>query len=167
MKKYLTNEEIGYEKVRVVDEEGKNLGVFILEDAVKLAKEKNLDLILISEKAQPPVCKIADYGKFLYLMGKKEKEKKKETGQMKTIRLGYNISLHDFQTKIKQAEKFLKEKHKIKVELILRGREKLFKDLAQKKVEDFFEILKQKIEVEKEGEIQLQPKGLILILRPK
>lgn len=167
MKKYLTNEEIGYEKVRVVDEEGKNLGVFSLKEAVKLAKEKNLDLILISEKADPPVCKIADYGKFVYLMEKKEKEKKRESREMKTIRLGYNISLHDFQVRIKQAEKFLKQNHKVKVELILRGREKLFKDLAKKKIEDFFEALKEKIEVEKESEIQFQPKGLILILRPK
>lgn len=161
------NEEIRFELIRVIDEKGNNLGVLSLNEALSLAKEKNLDLVLISERAEPPVCKITDYGKFVYLMEKKEKEKKKSTTTLKTVRLGYNISLHDLEVKACLAERFLKENHRVKIELILRGREKLFKDLAQQKLENFFQLLNQRIGVEKEGSIQVQPKGLILILKPK
>lgn len=166
-KKYLVDQEIPFSKVRVIDEQGKNLGVFELKEAIAKAKEKGLNLVLITEKADIPVCKIVDYGKFRYEKEKKEKEKKSKEKETKVIRLGYNISEHDLQTKLKLCEKFLLQGHKVKIEMILRGREKIFSNLAKEKLEKFFELLKEKIEIEKEGEIQTLPKGLLLILKRK
>jgi translation initiation factor IF-3 len=166
-KKFLVDEQIKAEKVRVIDEEGKNLGVFLFEEALKLAKEKNLNLILISEKADPPVCKIADYGKFLYSLRKKEKEKKKKEVEVKGIRIGYNTSLHDLEIKANQAKKFLEKGHKVMIEMILRGREKGLKDFAKEKMEKFLEILNSKIEIKVEGEIKFVPRGLITIVHKK
>jgi translation initiation factor IF-3 len=166
-KKFLIDEQIKAEKVRVIDEEGKNLGVFLFEEALKLAREKNLNLILISEKANPPVCKIADYGKFFYSLRKKEKEKKKKETEVKGIRIGYNTSLHDLEIKANQAKKFLEKGHKVMIEMILRGRERELKDFAKEKMEKFLEILNSKIEIKIEGEIKFVPRGLITIVHKK
>ncbi len=164
-KKYLVNEQIPYEKVRVIDEEGKNLGIMDLKEGIEMARQKGLSLVLISEKAEPPVCKILDYGKFLYSLEKSEKKGKEK--EMKVIRLSYNISEHDLETKGKMAEKFLKEGHRVKIEMILRGREKMFSNLAKEKMEKFFNALAERVAIQREGEIQSQPKGLILIVRKK
>jgi len=165
-KKILINNQIRAEKVRVIDEEGKQIGIFSLEEALKIAKERNLDLILVTEKADPPVCKIADFGKYLYWLKKKAKGTKK-VSETKTIRLSFNISLHDIAIKARQAEKFLKEGNKVKVELILRGREKGLSDLGKKKIEEFLGILKSLIEIKTEGEIKKEPKGFTLIVSRK
>jgi len=165
-KKYLVNEKIKAERVRVIDEDGKNLGIFKLEEALKIAREKNLDLILITEKADPPVCKIGDYGKFLYEKEKREKEKKKEV-EIKGIRIGFNISLNDLKTKANQAERFLKEGKKVQVELILRGREKSFEEIGKEKIEKFLEILKEKIEIKIDQELKRVPRGFIMLISKK
>jgi len=110
------------------------------EEALAKAKELGLDLILITEKANPPVCKIIDYGKYLYQQ--KEKEKRARASQVKGVRLRFNISIHDMETKAKQARKFLEAGNKVKIELILRGREKALTDYAKEKLEKFLELLK-------------------------
>jgi translation initiation factor IF-3 len=166
-KKFLLDEQIKAEKVRVIKEDGTNLGVFSFEEALKLAKDQNLNLILISDKANPPVCKIADFGKFLYSLRKKEKDKKKKETEVKGVRIGYNTSLHDLEIKANQAKKFLEKGHKVMVEMILRGREKELKDFALEKMKKFLEILNSKIEIKTEGEIKFLPRGLVAIVQKK
>ena len=166
-KKFLFDEQIKAEKVRVIKEDGTNLGVFSFEEALKLAKDQNLNLILISDKANPPVCKIADFGKFLYSLRKKEKDKKKKETEVKGVRIGYNTSLHDLEIKANQAKKFLEKGHKVMVEMILKGREKELKDFALEKMKKFLEILNSKIEIKTEGEIKFLPRGLVAIVQKK
>jgi translation initiation factor IF-3 len=167
-KKFLINNQIRASKVRVIDESGKNLGIFPLEEALKIAKERNLDLIQITDKAEPPVCKISDYGKFLYQMKKKGKGKRKEKGgEVKGIRLGFNISEHDMETKANQAKEFLEEGNRIQVEMVLRGREKNLTEFAKEKIKKFLEILESKIPIKVEQELKKVPRGFIMIISKK
>jgi translation initiation factor IF-3 len=167
-KKFLINNQIRASKVRVIDEDGKNLGIFPLEEALKIAKERNLDLIQITDKADPPVCKISDYGKFLYQMKKRERGKRKEKGgEVKGIRLGFNISEHDMETKANQAKEFLEEGNRIQVEMVLRGREKNLTEFAKEKIKKFLEILESKIPIKVEQELKRVPRGFIMIISKK
>ena len=135
------------------------------EEALAKAKELGLDLILITEKANPPVCKIIDYGKYLYQQ--KEKEKRARASQVKGVRLRFNISIHDMETKAKQARKFLEAGNKVKIELILRGREKALTDYAKEKLEKFLELLKSYIEVDIDQPLKKTPRSLIVIIKKK
>jgi translation initiation factor IF-3 len=165
-KRILVNNQIRAEKVRVIDEEGKQLGIFSFQEALRMAKERNLDLIQVTEKVEPPVCKIGDLGKYLYWLKKKERKAKK-ISETKTIRLGFNISLHDLQTKANQAEKFLKAGNRVKIELILKGRQKGLSDFGKEKIEQFLQILSSQIPVKTEGELKKEPKGFTLIITKK
>ncbi len=119
------NEEIRDKEVRVVSDEGGQLGVMSAKDAWHLAQEKGLDLVKIAPQAVPPVCKIMDYGKYRFEQQKKEKEAKKNqrVTEIKEIRLSLNIDTHDFETKAAQAAKFLKGGDKVKASIRFRGRE--------------------------------------------
>ena len=125
-KENLINEEIRDKEVRVIDSDGTMLGIMPTEKALDLAGEKKLDLVNISPNANPPVCKILDYGKYRYELQKKEKEakKKQKVTQVKEIRLSTFIEDHDIQVKANTASKFLKDGDKVKVSLRFRGREK-------------------------------------------
>ena len=164
VKRILVNNQIRASKVRVIDVDGKQIGVMPLEEALQLAKERNLDLVQVTEKVQPPVCKIIDRGKYFYQLQKKEKKSKKKTSQVKGIRLSFRISDHDLETKTRQAEKFLKKGDKIKVELILRGREKALGDFAKEKLLKFVENLKEKIPIKIEQDIKRRPGALTMII---
>lgn len=150
----------------MIDQEGKNLGVFSLEEALRMAREHNLDLVQITEKVDPPVCKLIEYGKFLYWLRKKEKKMKK-TAETKTIRISFNISPHDLEIKVRQAEKFLKEGNKVKLEVVLRGRQKAFADLGKEKLEKTIQFLKNFIPIKTEGEIKKVASGFSVILTKK
>src|SRR5205085_9992196 len=115
--KVLVNNFIRAKEVRVIDETGKQLGVMNIFAAIELAKSKGLDLIQVTEKVEPPVCRIGDYGKYLYSQQKKERKIKANTkeSKLKEIQLGFNISPHDIEFKAKQAEKFLSQGDKVKV----------------------------------------------------
>ena len=119
------NEQIRDREVRVVGEDGEQLGVMSSKDALKLAEEAGLDLVKIAPGAKPPVCKIVDYGKYKYELTRKEKEakKKQKTIDVKEIRLSPNIDTNDLNTKIGAARKFLTKGDKVKVTLRFRGRE--------------------------------------------
>ncbi len=159
------NNQIRAEKVRVVDEEGKQLGVFKIEEALKIAKEKGLDLIKVTDKTWPPVCRLADYGKFIYQEKKKEKQKKQNKGgELKNLRLRFNISEHDLTTRIKAAEKFLKKGYKVRIEMVLRGREKALSDHAKERIEKFLETLKDIIPFNVEREIKREGRGITTII---
>lgn len=137
--KYRVNEQIEAPQVRVIDDEGNALGILDTEKAVEIAQTKELDLVEVSPKAEPPVCKILDFGQFRY---QKEKEVKKQKAQskevdIKGIRLTFKIGAHDFDVRVKQASKFLEKGDKVKVELPLRGREKAHRDVATEVAERF------------------------------
>ncbi len=134
---------------------------------MRLARENNLDLIQVTEKTEPPVCKITDYGKYLYQQKKKEKVAKTSAGELKGIRLTFKISEHDLETRAKQTEKFLKKGNKVRIEMKLKGRERAFQDFAKEKIMKFIEILQRSIPVKVEKEIQKKPRGLTTIISKK
>ena len=152
--------------MRLIDENGKNLGVLSLSEALRRAYDHNLDLIQVTEKIEPPVCKIMNYGKYQYFEKKQQKktEQKQKTGEMKGIRLGFNISLHDLEIRVKQAEKFLQQGDKVRIEMKLRGREKALQGFAKEKINKFLEILEKSIPIKIERELKKQPRGLTMII---
>ena len=165
IKRIFVNNQIRAREVRVIDETGKQLGVLPLEDALRLAQERNLDLIQVTERVKPPVCKIEDYGKYLYREEKKEKEAKKQKGgRIKGLRLTFNISLHDLEIKAHQAEKFLNRGDIVRIELHLRGREKALGDFAKEKINKFLEILQSLIPIKTERELKKEPRGFTMII---
>lgn len=121
----LLNENINFDKVRCVDEDGTQLGILSSKEALKIAEEKGLDLVLISPDAKPPVCKIMDYGKFCYQKEKKIKEAKKKQKQIeiKEIKLTTQIAQNDINYKVKHAREFLNEGKHVKFKVFLKGRE--------------------------------------------
>lgn len=124
-KELLINEEIRDKEVRLVGPQGEQLGIFAIADAIRIASEKNLDLVKIAPQATPPVCRIMDYGKHKFEQAKREKEARKNQKNIdiKEIRLSLNIDTHDFETKLKNAIKFLQNGDKLKVAIRFRGRE--------------------------------------------
>ncbi|MBT9133206.1 MAG: Translation initiation factor IF-3 [Firmicutes bacterium] len=124
-----------------------------------------MDLIQITEKLTPPVCKITDYGKYLYYLEKKERGlRKHKKGELKRIRLTFNISKHDLEIRARQAEKFLKKGTKVKIELVLRGREKFLQNFAKEKINQFLEILKNIIPIKVERELKQEMGRLTMII---
>ena len=141
------------------------MGVLNLTEALRLSRERNLDLIQVTEKVEPPVCKIMEYGKYLYSLEKKERASRvKMGGEIKGIRLTFNISLHDLETRARQAEKFLKKGDKVRVELVLRGREKAHGDFAKEKMSQFLEILDKLIPIKIERELKRESRGFTIII---
>ena len=151
--------------MRVVDETGKQLGILPLVEALRTAQERNLDLIQVTEKVEPPVCKISDYGKYIYWQEKKEKESTKQKGgEVKGIRLTFNISPHDLEIRAKAAEKFLKEGNKIRIEMVLHGREKALGNFAKGKINQFLEILEKLAPIKIERELKREFRGFSMII---
>ena len=165
IKKPLINNRIRAREVRLIDETGKQLGVVELGKALQMANERNLDLIQVTDKVEPPVCKILDYGKYLYQLQKREKEKKtQKTSEIKGIRLRFNISPHDLGTRANQAEKFLKKGNIVKIEMILRGREKGLTHFAREKINHFVKILKERVPIKIERDLKRAPNKLMMIV---
>lgn len=166
MDKVLINNFIKAQEVRVIAEDGTQMGIMNIFAAIELAKSKGLDLVQVTEKVEPPICKITNYGKYLYSLQKKERKIKVNTKitKLKEIQLGFNIAPGDIETKAKQAEKFLKEGDKVKVALYLRGREKAMGDFAKKKVEFFFSEVGKLLPIKTERELKREPKGFTMII---
>jgi len=133
------NREIRADKLRVILENGDQLGILTLREALSRAEEMGLDLVEIAPTAKPPVAKIIDYGKFRYALAKKEKDSKKAQVQIKVkeVKLKPNIDTHDFQTKVKHAREFLTKGNKVRIVCMFRGREMLHLDLGVKVIEKF------------------------------
>ena len=150
----------------MIDETGGQLGVMNVFAAIDLAKSKGLDLIQVTEKVDPPVCRIGDYGKYLYSQQKKERKIRAGTkeSKLKEIQLTFNISPHDIEIRAKQAEKFLKEGDKIKINLILRGREKAMVEFAKNKVTVFQETLEKLVPIKVEREMKKEMRGFSMII---
>lgn len=163
---YRINEEITAREVRVVGDDFEPL-ILPIDKAIALANEKNLDLVEISPQANPPVCRIMDYSKFLFERRKKEKEIKAKTFQMvvKVIRLGFNIDEHDFNFKLKHAQRFLEEGNKVRVEIIYKGRTIVYKEQGEFQLLKFADALSDIAKVEQLP--NLQGKVMSMILAPK
>ncbi len=149
------NEEIRDKEVRVIADDGEQLGVMNARDAYHLATEKGLDLVKIAPQAVPPVCKIMDYGKYRFEQQKKEKEAKKNQHvvEVKELRLSLNIDTHDFNTKAAQAAKFLKSGDKVKVSIRFRGREMAHTALGAEVLTRFAETVEGAV-VEKQPKLE-------------
>ncbi|MBE6044580.1 translation initiation factor IF-3 [Clostridium thermopalmarium] len=166
-KECLINEQIREKEVRLIGEDGKQCGIVNIKEALKAAEEKELDLVMISPNAVPPVCKIMDYGKYLYEQTKKVKEAKKnqKVVNIKEIRLSPTIEEHDIEIKANRAKKFLKDGDKVKVTVRFRGREADY----SYKGNDILNLFVSKIEdvcvIEKPA--KLEGRNMVLILAPK
>jgi len=161
------NEEIRDKELRVINDDGEMLGVMSREEAQALADEKKLDLAMISPNADPPVCKILDYGKYRYEIQKREKEakKKQKTVQIKEIRLSTFIEDHDIQVKAKVACKFLEEGDKVKVSLRFRGREKDYVARGREVMEKFAQECAEVGNVDKKP--TFEGRSLTMFMSPK
>ena len=166
---YKLNDKIRVPEVRVLDDEDKNVGVLTVEEALKLAKEREMDLVEINPKAQPPVCKIVDFSHFKY---QKEKEARKNKVQAhdtetKGIRLSVRIGDHDMGVRLTQAQKFLDRGDKVKAEIILRGRENGKPGLAFEVLEKFKTKISEKMEIRTEQEPTKQGNKITIIIAKK
>lgn len=162
-----TNERIRFPKIRVIDSEGQQLGIITPKEALTVAREKNLDLVLVSETADPPVCKIMDYGKYKYEQDKKQKEakKKQHNADVKEVKMRYKIEEHDYNVRVKNAQRFLKSGDKVKATVSFRGREIQHSNLAEKLLQ------RMASDLEDVAEIQQSPKregrNMMMMLSPK
>ena len=163
----MINEQIRDKEVRVIGEDGDQLGIMSAKEAMKLAEDAGLDLVKIAPTAKPPVCKIVDYGKYRYELARKEKEakKKQKTMQVKEIRLSTFIETHDVEVKAKNASKFLKAGDKVKVSLRFRGRERDYTAKGMDVMNQFAEIVSDVAEVEKKP--NFEGRSLMMVLAPK
>ena len=161
------NEQIRANEVQVIDEQGQKLGVLSLQDALDLADEKKLDLVLVAPNNNPKVCKIMNYGKYKFEQSKKEKEarKKQKTFELKEIRITPNIDKHDFDFKAKNAQKFLEDGNKVKITVRFRGRELNYVKQGEQVLNQFIEVLNEIAVAERKP--VLEGKNLFIILAKK
>ena len=163
----MINEQIRDKEVRLIGEDGEQLGIVQAKDALRMAQEAELDLVKIAPPAKPPVCKIIDYGKYRYELARKEKEakKKQKTTQVKEIRLSTFIEDHDIMVKAKTGAKFLKDGDKLKVSLRFRGREKDYVARGMEVMNKFAEAVSEVGDIDKKP--NFEGRSLTMILTPK
>jgi translation initiation factor IF-3 len=163
----LINEQIKDKEIRLIGEDGEQLGIMSAKDAMKLAKEAELDLVKIAPTAKPPVCKIINYGKYRYELARKEKEakKKQKVVDIKEVRLSPNIETNDLNTKANMARKFITKGDKVKVTLRFRGREMAHMNSSKHILDDFAEMLADIAVIEKPA--KLEGKSIMMVLTEK
>ena len=160
----MINEQIRDREVRLIGENGEQLGIMSARDAMKLAKEAELDLVKIAPQAKPPVCKIIDYGKYRYELARKEKEakKKQKTIEVKEVRLSPNIDSNDLNTKIASARKFIEKGNKVKVTLRFRGREMAHVQSSRHILDEFAKALEDIALVDKPAKMEGRSMAMFL-----
>lgn len=163
----LINEQIRDKEIRLIGENGEQLGIMSARDALKIAKDAELDLVKIAPTAKPPVCKVIDYGKYRYELARREKEakKKQKTLEVKEVRLSPNIEANDLNTKINMARKFISKGNKVKVTLKFRGREMAHMQSTKHVLDDFAEKLLDIAVIEKPA--KLEGKSIMMVLTEK
>ena len=163
----MLNEQIRDKEIRLIGDDGEQLGIMSAKDALKMAKEAGLDLVKIAPTAKPPVCKIVDYGKYRYEQARREKEakKKQKTTEVKEIQLSPNIDVNDLTTKANQARKFLEKGNKVKVALRFRGREMAHMATGKEVLDTFLEKVSDVAVVEKPA--KLEGRSMIMVLAEK
>jgi translation initiation factor IF-3 len=161
------NEKIRFPQIRVIDSDGSQVGIISPKEALKLAEERELDLVLVSETAKPPVCRIMDYGKYKFEQEKKAREakKKQHTADVKEVKMRYKIDEHDYNVRVNQAKRFLKAGDKVKATVTFRGREIQHANLAE-------DLLKRMAgDLQEDAEVQQAPKregrNMMMMLSPK
>ncbi|EKQ71148.1 bacterial translation initiation factor 3 (bIF-3) [Leptolyngbyaceae cyanobacterium JSC-12] len=163
----IINERIRFPKIRVIDSDNSQLGIMTPREALQLAEEKELDLVLVTDKADPPVCRIIDYGKFKFEQEKKAKEakKKQHTVEVKEVKMRYKIEKHDYDVRLNQAKRFLQDGDKVKATVMFRGREIQHSDMAK----DLLTRLA--TDLQEFAEVQQFPKqegrNMMMLLAPK
>ena len=160
----MINEQIRDREVRLIGEDGEQLGIMSAREAMKIAQEAELDLVKIAPTAKPPVCKIIDYGKFRCEQSRKEKEakKKQKTVEIKEVRLSPNIDTNDLNTKVNNARKFISKGNKVKVTLRFRGREMAHVQQSRHILDDFAELLTDIAVVEKPAKLEGRNMSMVL-----
>ena len=160
----MINGQIRDKEVRVIAENGDQLGVMPIKEAMKLAQEAELDLVKIAPKAQPPVCKIIDYGKYRYELARKEKEakKKQKTVEVKEVRISPNIDTNDLNTKVNNTKKFIAKGNKVKITLRFRGREMAHMQQSKHILDDFAQMLEDVAVVEKPAKLEGRSMSMVL-----
>ncbi len=163
----MINEQIKDKEIRVISDDGEQLGIMSSREALAIADERNLDLVKISPNAKPPVCKIMNYSKFKFDKAKKEKEarKKQKVVSVKELRLSPNIDKHDVQVKVKKAIEFLKNGDKVKISIKFRGRELGHTEIATDIMNDFASQVSEFGVVEKAP--KMEAKSMAMFLSPK
>ena len=165
LKRLRINNFIRVPEVKVIGDDGAQLGVMKTSEALKLALEKELDLVEVGPNVQPPIVKIMDYGKYIYQKERQEKKSgtKQKDQETKTIRVGFKTGAHDLEFKAKKAEEFLGEGHSVKVELTLRGREKALAHMGKEKLMKFLTQLTTPIVTQ--GEAKRSPYGWVIMIQ--
>ena len=160
----MVNEQIRDKEVRLIGEDGEQLGIMSSKEALALADEAGLDLVKIAPTAKPPVCKIIDYGKFRYEQTRKEKEAKKKQKiiELKEVRLSPNIDSNDLKTKATSARKFLEKGDKVKVTLRFRGREMAHMNQSKHILDDFAQTLEDVAVIEKPAKVEGRSMTMVL-----
>ncbi len=160
----MINEQIRDKEVRLVSEDGEQLGIMSSRDALKMAMDAELDLVKIAPMAKPPVCKIIDYGKYKYEQTRKDKEakKKQKTVELKEVRLSPNIDTNDLNTKVNNAKKFIAKGNKVKVTLRFRGREMAHVHQSKHILDDFAALLEDVASIEKPAKLEGRNMSMVL-----
>ena len=160
----MINEQIRDREIRLIGEDGQQLGIMSSREAMKIAREAELDLVKIAPQAKPPVCKIIDYGKYRYELARKEKEakKKQKTIEVKEVRLSPNIDSNDLNTKIASARKFIEKGNKVKVTLRFRGREMAHAQSSRHILDEFAKALEDIALVDKPAKMEGRSMAMFL-----
>ena len=162
------NNQIREPQIQVIDFDGKQLGAMTVQEALKIANERGLDLVEVGPSAKPPIAKIMDYGKYIYQKEKKERHSgsgKSPAQEVKTIKIGFKTGVHDMTIRAGQIDKFLQKGYRVKVELTLRGREKGMADIGRAKLGDFSKLITEPYAAEEL--IKRSPSGLGMLIRPE
>lgn len=161
------NEEINDREIRLIGEDGEQLGIMSSDEALNIADERGLDLVKISPQAVPPVCKLMNYGKFRFEQSKREKEAKKNQHvvEIKEIRMSPGIDVGDFNTKLKNAQKFLADGNRVKVSVRFRGREMAHTEIGKTLLEKFAEQCAEVSTMEKSA--KMEGRNMSIFLAPK
>ena len=163
------NEEIRVREVRLIGDDGEQLGIVSNKEALQIAMDKSMDLVEIAPTAKPPVCKVMDYGKFKYEQAKRDKEarKKQKVVEIKEVKLRPNIEKHDFETKMNNAQRFLREGDKVKVTIMFRGREITHAENGRVLCQRMAKELVENVAVATvEREAKVEGRNMIMILAP-
>ncbi len=163
----MINEEIRDREVRLIDENGEQLGVVKLDHAMRIAEERDLDLVKIVPNAAPPVCKIMDYGKYRFEQSKREKEQRRNQTivETKEIRLSATIDMHDMEVKAKACQQFLKSGNKVKVSIRFRGRQAAHGDVGLDVMNAFFELVRDFAVIDRPA--KQEGRNMFMLLNPK
>lgn len=163
----MINEEIRDKEVRLIDENGEQLGVVRIDHAMRIAEEKDLDLVKIVPNAVPPVCKIMDYGKYRFEQAKREKEQRKNQTVIETkeIRLSATIDTHDIEVKAKACQQFLKNGNKVKVSIRFRGRQATHGDVGLDVMNAFYDLVKEYGVIDRPA--KQEGRNMFMLLNPK